>query len=217
MSAAALTAASLSVAHRQFVDALPAMDRTFRFMLRRFTRPRRAEAVAEARAAAWHAWHGLLARGQDPLAVGPTGIAANAARYVKAGRRLGTGTSGRGAMDIFNRRAQRLSGFKLVSMDRDLGPDRGAVSDAWREWLAGDNSVSPADEAAFRIDFQEWLDGLPGRDRRVAELLATGEATGAVARMVGVSSGRVSQLRRELAESWGEFQGEAGPVARAHA
>jgi hypothetical protein len=91
------------------------------------------------------------------------------------------------------------------------------VPDAWRDWLAEDNRVSPADEACFQIDFEDWLDGLPGRDRRVAELLAAGEMTGDVVWMVGVSPGRVSQLRRELAESWQEFQGETGPAVLAHA
>ena len=39
-----------------------------------------AEAIADGRAAAWHAWCGLVRRGKDPLAVGPTGLAFNATR-----------------------------------------------------------------------------------------------------------------------------------------
>jgi hypothetical protein len=211
-SAAALSGPSLTAAHQQFEAALPAMTETIRYHFRLWPRRRRADAIDTARAACWLAWHGLIARGKDPLAVGVTAIAFNASRYVKNERQFGCGTSGRGGRDIFHHKAQADRGFKIISLDRDLVPDRGAASDAWREWLAGDNSVSPADEAAFRVDFQEWLDGLPGRDRRVAELLAYGEATGEVARRVGVSSGRVSQLRRELAENWKTFQGEAGSV-----
>jgi len=52
------------------------------------------------------------------------------------------------------------------------------------------------------------LDSLSSRDRRIAEELATGETTGAVAFKFRVSAGRVSQLRRELKQSWDEFHGQ---------
>ena len=217
MSAAALSGAPLTAAHQQFEAALPVMTETIRYHFRLWPKRRRADAIDAARAACWLAWHGLIARGRDPLAVGVTAIAYNASRYVKNERQFGCGTAGPGGRDIFHPKAQAACGFTIISLDREVGPGLGAASDAWREWLAEDHRVSPADEACFRVDFQEWLESLPGRDRRVAELLATGEATGAVARMVGVSPGRVSQLRRELAKNWQMFQGESGPVARAHA
>jgi hypothetical protein len=66
MSAANLPVTSLTTVHQQFVAALPAMDRTFRFLFRRWPRRSRAEAIAAARAAARHAWHGLVRRGKDP-------------------------------------------------------------------------------------------------------------------------------------------------------
>ena len=96
---------------------------------------------------------------------------------------------------------------------RDADREPGPGSDVWRQWLACDNRVSPADEACFKIDFEGWLAGLPERKRRVAELLAEGHEPGVVARIVGVSPGRVSQLRHELELSWGAFQGGATPVA----
>ena len=205
-AAAALSGPSLTVAHQQFEAALPVM--TIRYNFRLWPRRRRADAIDAARAACWLAWHGLLARGRDPLAVGDTAIAFNASRYVKNGRQFGCGTSGRGGRDVFHPKAQADCGFKIISLDRQVESGPGAVSDAWREWLAEDNRVNPADEAAFRVDFESWLESLPGRDRRIAELLATGEMTLVVARMVGISPGRVSQLRREFAKSWQEFQGQ---------
>ena len=211
-AAAALSGPSLTAAHQQFEAALPAMTETIRYNFRLWPRRRRADAIDAARADCWLAWHGLLARGKDPLAVGVTAIAFNASRYVKNERQFGCGTSGRGGRDVFHPKAQADCGFKIISLDRGVDPGPGAMPDTWREWLAEDNRVSPAEEAAFRVDFESWLEGLPGRDRRVAELLATGEMTCAVARMVGISPGRVSQLRRELAESWQEFQ--AGPEER---
>jgi hypothetical protein len=108
-----------------------------------------------------------------------------------------------------HRRAQQRGGFTLVSLGRPPAPGRGTAPDAWREWLAEDNRVSPSDEAAFRIDFANWLARLPVRKRRVAELLAAGETTGEVARRVGVTSGAVSQARSWLAADWHAFQGGA--------
>jgi len=213
MSAAlSLSDASLTSAHHRFEAALPAIDRTLRHLFRRLPHGRRDEAIADARAAAWHAWHawrGLLVRGKDPTAVGVTGIAANAARYVKAGRRLGTGTCGRGAMDVFHGRAQRLGGYKIVGLDRAAESEPGPGSDGWREWLSCDHRVSPAEEACFRVDFAAWLESLPLRNRRIAELLTEGHEGVVVARLVGLSPGRVSQVWRRTG---GRFSGR--PVRR---
>ena len=203
-----MSAISLTQAHRQFEAALPAIDSTLSYQFRHLPRDRRAEAIADARGAAWAAWHGLVRRGKDPLAVGVSGIAFNATRYVKAGRKLGCGAVGRAAIDVYDRRA----GLRLVSLDPEADDGRNSHPDTWREWLTEDNRARPADEAAFRIDFAAWLDGLPARKRRVAELLAEGHETGVVAGKVGVSWGRVSQIRSELAGSWGEFQAQAVAV-----
>ena len=69
--------------------------------------------------------------------------------------------------------------------------------------------MSPADQAIFHLDYQAWLAGLAEPKRRVAELLAEGHEPGLVARIVGVSPARVSQLRHELEASWRAFQGPA--------
>ena len=69
-----MSGATLTSAHRDFEAALPAIDRALRFHFRRWPRARREEALADGRAAAWHAWHGLLRRGKDPIAVGVTGL-----------------------------------------------------------------------------------------------------------------------------------------------
>ena len=51
--------------------------------------------------------------------------------------------------------------------------------------------------------------GLAEPKRRVAELLAEGHEPGLVARVLGVSPPRVTQLRHELEASWRAFQGPA--------
>ena len=53
------------------------------------------------------------------------------------------------------------------------------------------------------------LASLCRRDRRIAESLAIGNRTSDVAQRFDVSAGRVSQLRRELSESWKTFVGDA--------
>lgn len=61
---------------------------------------------------------------------------------------------------------------------------------------------NPARIAGFRIDFEEWRASLPDRLRTVADLLADGETTATAAQQVGVSPGRISQMRAELFSSY---------------
>jgi DNA-directed RNA polymerase specialized sigma24 family protein len=208
---------ALAAARRQFEAASPAMDRTFRYRLRRCPARRRAEAIATARAVAWAAWHGLLRRGRDPRAVGVHGIAGNAARDVTRGRKFGCGTAGSGALDVYHPRARSRGGFRVISLDAGAAaPAAGPRKEGWRAWLAEDNRVSPADEACFRLDFREWLGRLPERKRAAALLLAEGGTTGEAARALGVTPGAVSQARAWLAKSWGAFQAQAAPCADAN-
>jgi hypothetical protein len=201
---ASLSRASLSSAHRGFEAALPAIDRTLRYLFRRWPRDRRDEAIADARAAAWHAYYHLLRRGKNPVSVGVTGIAANAARYARNGRQLGCGKPGH-AGDVMDPRVRRRHGLRLVSLDDAPG----AASGSWHEWLAEDNRVRPSDEACFRVDFAAWLGSMPTRNRQVAELLMEGHQGIVVAERAGVTPGRVSQLRPILEASWRAFQGGA--------
>src|SRR4051812_22341845 len=206
-----MSALSLTVAQEQFTATVSAVEDAVKFAFRRRLRHQEyEEALAEARAAAWSAWHGLVTRGKDPLEVGVHGIATNAIRWVRARRRVGNPSCGRGAMDVFHPRAQRKDEFKLISLDAgDDAVAEDSTPGSWREWLAESNRVSPADEAAFRVDFEAWLSDLPGRKRRVAELLAEGHEGVVVARMAGISPGRVSQLRPVLEASWEAFQADA--------
>ena len=200
-----MSALSLAAAQEQFTATLKAVEDAARYAFRRRRRQDREEALAEARAAAWSAWHGLIRKGKDPVEVGVTGIANNAVRNVRQGRRIGNRTCGRGAMDVQHPRVRRALGLRVVAFAELAGPRVGS----WRDWLAEDNRVTPADEAIFHLDYQAWLAGLAEPKRRVAELLAEGHEPGLVARLVGVSPARVSQLRTELAGSWESFQGSA--------
>jgi DNA-directed RNA polymerase specialized sigma24 family protein len=208
-----MSAMSLWVAQEQFTAHLSAVEDAARYAFRLRRRQDREEAVAEATAAAWSAWHGLIGKGKDPLEVGVTGIANNAIRYVRNGRRVGNTSCGPGAMDVF-RKAQKARDFKVVSLDSNDQFIPGSLVGTWKEWLACDHRVGPADAATFRLDFSAWLAGLPERKRRVAELLAEGHEGFVVARLVGIAQSRISQLRGELAENWQAFQGP-GSVSEA--
>ena len=156
-----MSAASMTIAHAQFEAALPAITNAARYAFRRRRPQDRDEAVAEARACAWKAWHGLVERGKDPVVVGVSGIAGYAVRHVLNGRRIGHRGGGRGSMDVYHFKAQAACGFRVVGLDGDAASEPGPGSDAWKDCLAFDNRVGPAEEAAFRIDFAAWLDGLP--------------------------------------------------------
>jgi hypothetical protein len=205
-----MSALSLVAAQDQFTATLSAVEDAVRFAFRKRLRPQEyEEALAEARAAAWSAWHGLIKRGKDPVAVGVHGIATNAVRYVRNGRKVGNLARGQAAMDVYHRKAQAKGGFNLVSLDSgdEFHPDR-PFGGAWREWLAEDNRATPADEACFHVDFETWLESLPARKRQMAVLLAEGLGTSAVARLLGVTMPAVSIARTWLEASWRAFQGE---------
>ena len=185
---------------KPFEALLPQLKEAAGFAFRKRNPDDREEAIADVCAAAWSAWHGLIQRGKNPLEVGPTGILNNAIRYVRNGRRIGNRSCGRGRMDPWNWRAQKARGFCLVS----LGSAR--AEGELKAWVAHDHRSTPADHAAFLIDFGQWLERLSERRRRSAELLAQGYATSEVAQQLGVTPGAISQARTELARSWREFQ-----------
>jgi hypothetical protein len=76
------------------------------------------------------------------------------------------------------------------------------------ELLGKSRHATPAEPAAIRIDFASWLVRFSARHREIALCLACGEPTAAVAPKLRVSSGRISQIRLELATRWRQFQGE---------
>jgi hypothetical protein len=99
--------------------------------------------------------------------------------------------------------ARRRHGLRIERLDRFDGEA------GWQEVLVDDGRCTPADLAASRIDFADWLRHLPLAKRRIAKTLAIGEATGEAARKHQLTPGRIAQIRRELAEDWRCFVGES--------
>jgi hypothetical protein len=77
-----------------------------------------------------------------------------------------------------------------------------------------DRRATSADVAATWMDFRSWLGSLGCRRREIARALASGETTKAAAGRFGVTQGRISQIRRELDQSWRLFQAQAGELER---
>jgi hypothetical protein len=130
-------------------------------------------------------------------------LALLAARAAGSGRRL---CGQERAQDALSPVARWRHSFAVESLS-----DLGTVPDDPLAVALRDNTTTPPDQqAAFRIDFAVWLLRLGRRRRRVARRLMLGERPGDVARRVGLSPGRVSQLRRELERDWETFYGPLG-------
>ena len=184
----------------KFLAMLPRIRRQAGYYLRRLPIKDRADAVQEVVASAFVNYVRLIERGKSDLAYAGPLARYGACQYL-AGRRVGNRMNGH---DITSAYCQQRKRIVVEQLDRFDDP-----SSDWEQLVVEDKHSTPADVASTRIDFAAWLESLPKRTRRVAETLATGEATSHVARMFGCSASRISQLRRELYDAWLVFTGEA--------
>ena len=192
------TATETHALHSRFLEILPRVELHGRIYFR-FLRcsQQREEALAEMIALAWKWFQRLVERGKDPTQF-PSALATFAARAVKSGRRL---CGQERTKDALSPQAQQRHGF-LVSRIPDYSTLEGNPFDE----ALRDNVQTPVPEqVAFRIDFPAWLRRLGQRNRRVAEEMALGHQTRDMAKKYGLSSARISQLRRELHADWMRF------------
>ncbi|MCH8148689.1 MAG: hypothetical protein IH987_11940 [Planctomycetes bacterium] len=178
---------------------LPVIQESASFAFRYLPPEARQEAVQDVTVGALVAFVQLVKLGKARLAY-PTVLARYGIAQFRCGRRVGSRLNVR---DVSSRYAQRKKKFVVERLDRFC-----AKQNVWREVLVEDRRATPADIVAVRIDFADWLKSLSWRLRRIANLLATGETTGAAAKKFRVTPGRISQIRRELEQSWRTFQGE---------
>lgn len=187
--------------HPSFLNAvMPAVQTIGRIRFRGLPAAEREEALAEAMAAALVSFVRLTERGKTPASFA-TRLARVAVLRVLAGRV--TACPDR-SYDVSSRLARQRWGFRLESLD-SLSR---APGQEWEAFLAENRRITPADLAASRIDFREWLGQMPRRRRAIAETLAAGYRTEEVAEFFRLSPGRVSQLRREFEASWHKFQSD---------
>jgi hypothetical protein len=181
----------------RFLEMLPAIRRYAAQAFRRFPAGTRDELVHEIAVSTYLAFARLVEQGKVDKAF-PSVLARFAIAQVKGGQEAGRPLNKR---DILSRYCQLQQGIIVERLDHQDG------SGAWRAILVADRRASPAELAASRIDFPAWLATLSRRNRRIAEQLAVGERTGAVARRFHIAASRISQLRREFAVSWHRFHG----------
>lgn len=158
-------------------DVLPIVTHWAKHRWRRD--PDRDDKVCDAQSLAWEFFQAADERAT------PQSIAYYAIRHVAVGRQ-------------FQESARSITGPNPRRRDKP----RRAVFDPSQVFRTGDD---PARVAAFRDLYRVWLSTLSSRQRRVVELLATGERADVTAAQCGLSPGRISQIRRELEKRWREL------------
>ena len=190
----------------KFLELLPLIREQARIAFLHEPSERREEMTAEVVANCWVAFIRLMKRGLDDI-VYATPLAQFAIRQTRAGRRVGRQLNVR---DITSRHCQINTGARVGRLDQFDEDEQ-----QWQEVLIEDRHAGPAEIAANRIDFADWLTMLSRRSRKIATTLATGETTTAAARQFRVSPARISQIRGELKDCWERFQGEDSVVDKA--
>jgi len=189
--------------HAGFLAILPGIRRNARIAFRHLRPEAREDAIQETVANACLAYARLAERNKLDAAH-PAVLARYAVAQVNAGRRVGSRLN---SHEVLSRYARQQKGFRVERLDR-FDTEEGV----WEEIVVEDRRAGPAEIVRVRIDFRDWLRTLSGRNRRLAQFLALGHQTTAAAKRFGVGLGRISQLRRALAQSWGTFIGEPAYV-----
>ena len=200
-----------------FLALLPRIERHASIHFRDVRcRDARADRVAETVALAWCWYVRLAERGRDGAEFAAA-LARFAARAVRSGRRVCGQEKSR---DIMNSAAQRRFGFTVESLlvtmrcphadVRRRSRDRGDLG-VFEERLIDNTITAFPERAAFRIDFPAFVRTFSDRDRALAEFLSLGHSADNAARRFGVSTPRVSQLRKRWCRAWRRTQAEPMP------
>ncbi len=193
--------------HAAFLAMLPAIRRSAQVAFRKLPPELRHDLIEEVVANSYVAFARLVERGQADRALA-TPLARYAIAQIRVGRRVGSRLRIGDAMSNY---AQFRKQFAVERLDHFSDEDG-----CWKEVLVEDRRATPANVAATRIDFTEWLRRLTARLRKIALALAAGETTSAAAKMFGVTPARISQIRDLLKRSWEAFQGGPEIGARPH-
>jgi hypothetical protein len=188
-----------SASNAKFLEMLPRIRRQASVAFRNKSPEAREELIAEVVANAYCTYCRLVERGKEDVALA-TPLAQFAIRRVRSCRFLGGRQRPRDVMLACDRH-RSLPIARLDHFDTDDGQ--------WQEIVVEDHRAGPAEIAACRIDFANWLRLLRPRLRKIALTLAKGETTSETAKKFKVTAARISQLRLRLKESWERFQGEA--------
>jgi len=137
----------------------------------------RAEAIQNTLALAWYAFHALIeqGRGDEPNII--KSVVWFSVKQTRVGRTIPSGGEAK-PKDVFTHASRGR--FKVERIDL-------------REFV--DDATAVPEQVSFRLDVPAFLSTLNERQQRMAEALAIGETTSAVAAEFGVTPGAVSQFR----------------------
>jgi len=180
-----------------FVGMLPEIEQRLRRAFRQLDPASKDEAIGEGVLHALLAYSRLHARGREQVAT-PASLAFYSARAVRRGRPAAGKMNGKDVLSRYARVGHN------IQVDHSKGE--------WIEALVEDKRASVPDQVGVRLDFASWFATLTKRMKEIAKDLAFGWSTKEVAQKYGVTSARISQMRRMLEESWMEFQQEAAPA-----
>ncbi len=192
--------------HHAFLAMLPAITRHSRIAYASLDPEARDEAIQETVCNALVAYYRLVQLGKTDVAY-PSALARYGVAQFRAGRRVGSRLNKNDALSSY---AQRQRGFRVDSLDKF-----DAEVEGWREIVVEDRRAGPAEIAATRIDFSQWLKTLTTKQRRIANALAVGESTQVVAKKYGLTAGRISQIRRQFKDAWDGFIADSVELAAA--
>ena len=181
----------------RFVTMLPEIQQRLRQAFRHLDAEAREDSIEEAIVHSLLSYSRLHERGRAESA-SPSSLAWYATLQVKRGRPAGSRMNGK---EPLSRYAQLGNGIRIEQMQSN-----------WIDEMVEDKRASITDQVAAKMDVGAWFATLTKRMKEIAKDLACGFTTSEVAMKYGVSSGRVSQLRRTLEESWAAFQQEAAPA-----
>ena len=148
----------------------------------------RTDAVAEMTGMAFVLHSSLVKRGRTDIFSSPIGEFAVKAYF--SGRRV----AGMSATDVTSPRC-RFLGRSTV------------VNDGVGKCICR-RTFKPSTIGAFNIDFTDWKKTLDDRTQSLLADILMGETTSFLAKRYKISPARISQIRRELVESWKDFTGE---------
>jgi hypothetical protein len=190
---------SVDALQRSFLRVLPSLERYGRAVFRHLPDCKREESLQEMRSLAWRRFLRLAELGKDAtLFLGK--FVSLVARSVRSGRYFCGQESLEDAMSWL---AQQRHAFRVERL-----PNASSLAgNAWDEALHENTQSEIPDQVVFRIDFPEWRSALTNRDRRLIDKLMLGERPSHVARRLGLSPGRITQLRQWLRDDWERFEG----------
>lgn len=182
----------------RFLTMLPQIEWQLSYAFRRLEPEARDEAMQDGVVNCYLAYVRLVNQGREHRAF-PSALARFAVRQIRSGRKCGTRLNCRDPLSDY---ARKKHGHQIQRLDRF-----NRKREDWLEPLVEDRRASIPDQVIMLIDFPAWLATLKRRLRRIAKDLALGCRTSEVANKYRLTAGRISQIRRELYESWHRFHG----------